>query len=207
MWALVLLALFPTPARSQTATTSVIVHVVDDVTKTPIVRASVRLVSDSREYRGLTDATGTSRFPNVEPDSYDVITYQHDLGFSHSSTIAVAASSSSSVTVLGTRTRLARIGGVETRGPAKPDPATTQNADFSRPEPSAPEGFTIAAHVATTETWLEIRADDLSIQSVLTRCLAIPYVRPKNLTERGLGGGSFSTINYAPSVGFYNKAG
>jgi hypothetical protein len=152
MCALGLVALFPAEARSQTATTTtVIVHVVDDVTKTPIVHASVRLVSDSREYRGLTDATGTSRFPNVEPDSYDVITQQRDFAFRRSYTIAVTASSSSSVTVLGTRTRLARIGGVQSRGPAKPDPATTQNADSAAATLAGSAGAALGSLTAVSQ--------------------------------------------------------
>ena len=72
--------------------------------------------------------------------------------------------------------------------------------------PNAPDGFAIVAHAAKSETWLEIKPDDLSFFQTLENCLDIPYVNGKEITARGLGGADFPSFNFAPAVGFYTKA-
>ena len=130
--ALVLLLSCASEAQSaDSSRTVIIVRVLEAISKSPIARASVRIVSDGQEYDGLTDSTGTSRFENVEPGSYGVFAKDPDYAFPNTYSIIAqpGAASSATVSILGTRTRPARIGTVQSRVAAKPDPATTQSFD------------------------------------------------------------------------------
>ena len=71
--------------------------------------------------------------------------------------------------------------------------------------PGAPDGFAIVAHVAKSETWLEIKADDLSFVQTIEDCLDMPAVISKDVLSRGLGAADFPSFNFAPAVGFYTK--
>ncbi|MDP9105321.1 MAG: TonB-dependent receptor, partial [Candidatus Eremiobacteraeota bacterium] len=124
--------LFPCASAAQQAgssKTAVVVRVLEEVSKSPIARASVRIVSDGREYDGLTDSTGTSRFENVEPGSYGVFAREQDFAFQTTSSVVAKAASTVTITILGARTRPPRIGAVQSRIVAKPDPATTQSSE------------------------------------------------------------------------------
>ena len=105
---------------------TITVRVVEDVSKAPIPRVGVRLVSTERQYDGVSDASGSVRFSGVEPGSYGVFASDPDYAFADTSAITAKASSASAVTVLGTRTRPRRIGSVQSRTDARPSAATSQ---------------------------------------------------------------------------------
>lgn len=69
----------------------------------------------------------------------------------------------------------------------------------------SPEGFTLSAHTARAETWLEIRADSTAVVDALNQCLDVPAVKAAAIKGRGLDSAFPPSLNYAPSVGFYSR--
>lgn len=131
---------------------TIIVRILDDISKRPIPRASVRIVSEGREYDGLTDSTGTSLFENVEPGSYGVFADERDFAFARTYAITAKAGSTDTITILGTRTRPARIGIVQSRVSAKPDPARTQSFDSPSAEIAGGAGAALSSLTAVSGT-------------------------------------------------------
>ena len=139
-------------AWSAPAGSTITVRVLDDISKRPIQRASIRIVSDGREYDGLTDSTGTSLFQNVEPGSYGVFADERDFAFARTYAITTTAGSTDTITILGTRTRPARIGVVQSRISAKPDPAVTQSFDSASAEIAGGAGTALSSLTAVNAT-------------------------------------------------------
>lgn len=79
------------------------------------------------------------------------------------------------------------------------------DAFYGGRHPISPEGFAISPHVAKSETWLEVRADDRAFASKLEDCLDMPFVSGGELRSRGLSGADIPSFNFAPAVGFYQK--
>ncbi len=138
---------FAAPASSK-----ITVRVLDDISKRPIPRASVRIVSERREYDGLTDSTGTSLFENVEPGSYGVFAEERDFAFARTYAIMAKGGSTDTITILGTRTRPARIGFVQSRVPAKPDPATAESFDSAAADIAGGAGAALSSLTAVNAT-------------------------------------------------------
>ena len=80
------------------------------------------------------------------------------------------------------------------------------DAFYGGRHPISPEGFAISPHVAKSETWLEVRADDRAFASKLEDCLDMPFVSGGELRSRGLSGADIPSFNFAPAVGFYQKS-
>jgi len=119
----------PAVAAEPSVVGSVTVRVVDDISKTPIPRAGVRVVTDSREYDGLTDANGTARFPEIIPGVYGIIVAEPDFAFTKTYAITTKPGEATTVTVLGTRTGMRKIGYVQAHAQTRSDAATAVGAE------------------------------------------------------------------------------
>jgi len=76
-------------------------------------------------------------------------------------------------------------------------------AFYAGGHPTAPDGFTIASHVAKAESWLDIRSDDRFFANAIASCTDAPMTTVAELARQGLSGAAVPSLNYAPSVGFY----
>ena len=119
----------PVEADEAQGNAMIVIHVEDDVSKRAIRWVSIRIVTDDREYEGLTDATGTVRFPNIPPGVYGIFAAEPDFAFAKTYALTAKPDAGSSVTILGTRTHARLIGSVQSRTELKPDAATSQTLD------------------------------------------------------------------------------
>ena len=71
---------------------------------------------------------------------------------------------------------------------------------------TAPDGMRIVQHAGKAEPWLEIRAEDATFGNALATCLDMPWITPKDLATRGVGGANYPSFSYAPSIGFYRAS-
>ncbi|HEX3550474.1 MAG TPA: TonB-dependent receptor [Candidatus Elarobacter sp.] len=96
---------------------------VDSVAQRPIPRVRVRLVSDPRTYDGFTDANGSIVFHDVVPGAYGVRASADGYRFGNAGDVSAAGGAVQSFTVIGERTKLTRIGAVESRASPRPSAA------------------------------------------------------------------------------------
>lgn len=154
------------PSFADPLPTNVTIRVLDDISKTPVARAGVRLISDAREYDGLTDSSGTSRFEHVVPGLYGVFVQQLDYAFADTRSLTVVAAGTSLITVLGTRIRTQRIGGTQARLQSQPNPATAAAASGASAELSGSVGTALrnspAVGLDTHSTSLLIHGENAS---------------------------------------------
>ncbi|HWT07161.1 MAG TPA: hypothetical protein VN224_15455 [Xanthomonadales bacterium] len=130
--ALLLLCSFVAPAAAaEPARLAVRVTVVDSVSRRPIARAHVRLLSDARQYDGFSGADGTIEFPAVVSANYGVRVDADGYTFSRDADVTASGTPLQSLTVTGVRTKLSRIGAVTTR--ARPAPNLAQGTRDTDP--------------------------------------------------------------------------
>ena len=126
---LTLVAQMRLSVADESRTVVVSIHVLDEVSKLAIPRAEVRIVSDAREYIGLTDSTGIARFDAPAAAEYGVFATEPDFAFANTYVLNVKNGTDTNITILGSRVRVRRIGKVQAIAGARPDPGTSLTLD------------------------------------------------------------------------------
>lgn len=113
------------------STPVVTVHVLDTLTRAPIMQADVRIRTDAIEYTGITNSKGIVEFRTVRYGTYGVFTHHPEFSFLNHNAITVDASSKTAVLVIvGLRVSPKLIGTVESRASLPPDPSTERSLEM-----------------------------------------------------------------------------
>jgi len=129
---LVLLFFLVAPATAaEPARIAVRVTVVDSVSRRPVAHAHVRLLSDARQYDGFSGADGVIEFTAVVSADYGVRVDADGYAFSRDADVTASGAALQSLTVIGVRTKLSRIGSVATR--SRPAPNLAQGTRDTDP--------------------------------------------------------------------------
>ena len=116
IWSLIVGSGFFMPVRSAAQSgvvvTPVRITVLDAVSKRPVAYADVRLISDNAVYEGFTDKSGSVTFSVKVRGRYGVRVVAEAYAFARDGVVTASGSEQQSVTVMGQRTGLARIGTV-----------------------------------------------------------------------------------------------
>jgi hypothetical protein len=91
------------------------VTVVETVTRKPVPRAHVRLLSDARQYDGFSGADGVVEFTGVVSANYGVRVDADGYSFGRDADVTASGAATQSLTVTGVRTKLSKIGTVAAR--------------------------------------------------------------------------------------------
>jgi hypothetical protein len=119
IWCLIVGSGFFMPARSAAqsgvAVTPVRITVLDAVSKRPVPYADVRLIGDNAIYEGFTDKSGRVTISVKMSGRYGVRVAAEAYAFARDGFVTASGSEQQSVTVLGERTGLERIGTVSSK--------------------------------------------------------------------------------------------
>ena len=112
---LFLFALGVPAAAAEPTRITVRVTVVETVTRKPVPRAHVRLLSDARQYDGFSGADGVVEFTGVVSANYGVRVDADGYSFGRDADVTASGAATQSLTVTGVRTKLSKIGAVAAR--------------------------------------------------------------------------------------------
>ncbi|MEA2689241.1 MAG: hypothetical protein QOD51_1848 [Candidatus Eremiobacteraeota bacterium] len=129
MWLFFFCALIAPAAAAEPERLTVRVTVVESLSRRPVARAHVRLVSDARKYDGFTAGDGTLQFTAVVRGTYGVRVDADGYTFSRDAEVSATGPAAQSLTVTGVRTKLSRIGTVASR--IQPAPNLAQSTQES----------------------------------------------------------------------------
>jgi hypothetical protein len=125
-------------------TVRVRIEILDSVTRRPVPRVHVRILSDARTYDGFTDTGGSIVFETVARGEYGIRADSEGYRFEEGPNVSEHGPGEQNFTIVGVRTKLTRIGTVSAR--TQPKQSTTATVGRTS-DPSAAVAGTIAGGV------------------------------------------------------------